>query len=234
MQTKHLVGFLLVAAIVGGTAFYGGTIYAKRGSSGVPSDRGGNFRGAGGPGGQGRAAGGFTGGEVISKDAASFTVKTMDGGSKIIFYSTSTNVNKMVSGSMDDVAQGTEVTVMGTPNQDGSVAATTVQIRPKPVAPPMVKTDASAHQLEVMGNNFKFEPSALTVKKGEKVQIHFKNSEGFHDFKIDAFNVASAKLNGGQDASVEFTADKTGTFEYYCSVGSHRAMGMKGTLTVTE
>jgi plastocyanin len=27
-------------------------------------------------------------------------------------------------------------------------------------------------------------------------------------------------------------ADKKGTFEYYCSVGQHRALGMKGKLVV--
>ena len=31
---------------------------------------------------------------------------------------------------------------------------------------------------------------------------------------------------------VEFTVDKTGTFEYYCSVGQHRANGMVGNLIV--
>ena len=32
--------------------------------------------------------------------------------------------------------------------------------------------------------------------------------------------------------TAEFTADKVGSFEYYCSVGSHRSMGMKGVLKV--
>ncbi len=31
---------------------------------------------------------------------------------------------------------------------------------------------------------------------------------------------------------VEFTADKKGTFEYYCSVGEHRVNGMKGKFIV--
>jgi nitrite reductase (NO-forming) len=39
-------------------------------------------------------------------------------------------------------------------------------------------------------------------------------------------------VNGGETTSVEFVADKTGTFEYYCSVGAHRAMGMTGSLVV--
>jgi len=36
----------------------------------------------------------------------------------------------------------------------------------------------------------------------------------------------------GTPTSVTFVADKTGTFEYYCSVGNHRAQGMVGKLIV--
>ena len=36
----------------------------------------------------------------------------------------------------------------------------------------------------------------------------------------------------GQIDEVEFVVDKAGTFEYYCSVGNHRQMGMVGKLIV--
>ena len=84
----------------------------------------------------------------------------------------------------------------------------------------------------VDGDNFKFLPNAMTVKKGDTVKITFKNTGGVHDLKIDEFGVATAKLAGGQEETVTFVADKAGTFEYYCSIGNHRQMGMKGTLTV--
>ncbi|MDQ5952387.1 MAG: plastocyanin, partial [Patescibacteria group bacterium] len=73
-----------------------------------------------------------------------------------------------------------------------------------------------------------------TVQKGDTVRIIFKNEDGFHDLKIDEFNVATKQIQGGAEETVEFVADKAGTFEYYCSVGKHRDMGMKGTITVTE
>jgi plastocyanin len=84
----------------------------------------------------------------------------------------------------------------------------------------------------VQGSNFAFSPKTLSVNKGDTVEIVFKNSGGFHDFKIDEFKAATKKINGGQEDTVRFVADKSGTFEYYCSVGEHRAMGMVGTLTV--
>ena len=72
----------------------------------------------------------------------------------------------------------------------------------------------------------------IRVKEGDKVRINFKSSEGFHDWKLDEFNAAAEKVNPGSSSSVEFVADKKGTFEYYCSVGQHRKNGMKGVFVV--
>jgi len=87
-------------------------------------------------------------------------------------------------------------------------------------------------EIVVSGSNFAFAPSEIKVKKGEKVMITFKNTGGFHDFVIDEFDVRTNQIKDGEEESVEFTADKAGTFEYYCSVGQHRQMGMKGKLIV--
>ena len=84
----------------------------------------------------------------------------------------------------------------------------------------------------VSGQNFSFEPSLIAVQKGDKVKITFKNTSGFHDFKIDEFGVAAQQSKFPYQEVLEFTADKVGSFEYYCSVGTHRAMGMKGILKV--
>lgn len=88
--------------------------------------------------------------------------------------------------------------------------------------------------LTVEGSNFKFVPDTLTVKKGQKTKLVFKNMQGMHDFKVDELGIKTEILKTGEEQSVEFTADKAGTFEFYCSVGSHRVMGMKGTLVVEE
>lgn len=87
-------------------------------------------------------------------------------------------------------------------------------------------------EITVDGSSFKFVPSTLTVSKGDKVKIIFKNTSGIHDFVIDELGIKTPVLQSGNQAEVEFTADKIGEFEYYCSVGNHRAMGMKGTLVV--
>ena len=79
---------------------------------------------------------------------------------------------------------------------------------------------------------FSFSPSTMSVNKGDTVKITVKNVNGTHDFKIDEFNVSTRTLNTGETQTITFVADKAGTFEYYCSVGNHRAMGMVGTLIV--
>lgn len=85
---------------------------------------------------------------------------------------------------------------------------------------------------DVTGKNFLFAPSTLTVNQGDKVKIIFRNEEGFHDFKIDELNIATSKITAGTQDTIEFIADKKGQFDYYCSVGTHRGMGMKGILVV--
>ncbi len=80
--------------------------------------------------------------------------------------------------------------------------------------------------------NFSFDPAEIKVKKGDKVKIILNNVEGFHDWVVDEFNASTKRIQGPSSDTVEFIADKTGIFEYYCSIGEHRAMGMKGNLIV--
>jgi nitrite reductase (NO-forming) len=95
-----------------------------------------------------------------------------------------------------------------------------------PAATSMVK------EFTVTGKNFSFAPNTITVNNGDTVKITFKNESGFHDLKIDEFNAATKQIQAGAQETITFVANKTGSFEYYCSVGTHRQMGMKGTLVV--
>jgi plastocyanin len=89
-------------------------------------------------------------------------------------------------------------------------------------------------QVTVEGANFRFNPSVIRVKKGAEVEVTFMNNEGMHDFVLDEFDVKTAQVQEGESETVTFTADQAGEFEYYCSVGTHRQMGMVGTLIVEE
>ena len=80
--------------------------------------------------------------------------------------------------------------------------------------------------------NFGYSESEIRVKEGDTVTINLTSSDGFHDWVVDEFNAATGKIQEGGETSVTFVADKSGTYEFYCSVGSHRANGMVGTLIV--
>ncbi|MDP2665719.1 MAG: hypothetical protein Q8P23_03765 [bacterium] len=130
MNTK-ILGGIVTALVIAGGSFYGGMAYAK---STTPS-RGqftanGQFAGAAGANRTGMRTGGFTAGQILSKDATGITIKMQDGSTKIILIGSSTQIMKTTDGSQDDLSTGTEVTVTGSANSDGSITAQSVQIRP--------------------------------------------------------------------------------------------------------
>ena len=93
--------------------------------------------------------------------------------------------------------------------------------------------DAEEAKFTVEANNFAFSVKEIRVKKGGTVRINLVNTEGTHDWVVDEFDVATERVMPENGITVvEFVADKTGTFESYCSVGNHRQQGMVGTLTV--
>lgn len=100
------------------------------GANGVAGAAGGYAGRAGFIGRGGAAGGGIVAGSVISVGSNSLTIKEASGSTKTVYYTSSTTVSKQVTGSMSDVTVGQNVTASGTANSDGSVAATTIQIRP--------------------------------------------------------------------------------------------------------
>lgn len=128
--------FGLAALVIAVVFFYGGVKYGQSYSSatvaGSAASRGaignGQFgqRRVGGAGGMG----GFTSGEVLSKDDKSITLKLRSGGSMLIFVASSTPILKSTAGSADDIQIGAQVMVNGNTNSDGSMSAQSVQIRP--------------------------------------------------------------------------------------------------------
>jgi len=92
--------------------------------------------------------------------------------------------------------------------------------------------EATVREFTLDSFNYGYSMDTITVNEGDTVTITLTNSEGFHDLVIDEFGVATEKIRAGDTTSVTFVADRAGTYEYYCSVGNHRAQGMVGTLVV--
>lgn len=90
------------------------------------------------------------------------------------------------------------------------------------------------HEIQVTLKKYEFNPGTLRVKKGERVRLILDAADHDHGFKLDEFDV-NQKVQKGTTATVEFIADKAGTFQFRCSSVcglGHR--GMKGTLVVEE
>jgi uncharacterized cupredoxin-like copper-binding protein len=113
------------------------------------------------------------------------------------------------------------------------------------VAPTAAQNPAN---LEITLANFSFTPSAIALKAGQPVTLHFVNKgSGGHDFTAPQFFKAAtmdaatrAKLGkkghidlaSGQSADVTLTP-KAGTYKVKCGHFLHAGFGMTGTITVS-
>lgn len=156
-NTKNIMIVITCIIAVGGGSFYGGIKYQKLKShqnSFVVQDEGGMkrfnvnrpFQGIPNGVARGQNGGGFVNGEIVSKDDSSITVKSQDGSSKIIYFSSSTTVGRTTNGSASDLAAGEQIIVNGKANSDGSIVAQNIQIRPESPAP-ATNTNSSTNTL---------------------------------------------------------------------------------------
>jgi len=127
----------IVLLVVGLGAGFGGGYYFKgyqqtqarvAFAGGLPGGAQ-RFTGTRGAGARGGAGGAVTG-EVLSMDAKSLTVKMSDGSTKIVLFAGSTTYSDTTTATQTDIKTGETVAIFGTPNSDGSVTATNIQINP--------------------------------------------------------------------------------------------------------
>ncbi len=87
-------------------------------------------------------------------------------------------------------------------------------------------------EFSMTAKKWEFTPATITVNKGDKVKLSIKSLDVNHGFAISEFNV-NTKLVPGETEMVEFTADKSGTFTFFCNVicGAGHS-DMRGTLIV--
>ena len=94
-------------------------------------------------------------------------------------------------------------------------------------------TSGNIKTINVIGSEFSFSPAQITVNKGDQIKVVFTNAGTYpHNWGIDEFGVRTPQITPGQSAEVTFTPDKMGTFQYYCSVDSHKDRGMTGIFIV--
>lgn len=131
------------------------------------------------------------------------------------------------------VALGVGLALAGCGDDDESGSAS-----PPPPPPPAQTSAASgdAQKLELSadpGGALKYDKTELKAGAGT-VQIVMDNpSDVPHNVGIEGAGVDVQGPVVEKGGMSEVSADlKAGEYEFYCSVGSHRQAGMKGTLTV--
>ncbi|MBI4117794.1 MAG: cupredoxin domain-containing protein [Parcubacteria group bacterium] len=105
-------------------------------------------------------------------------------------------------------------------------------IQPPPSVPPAPTIEKKVFTL--IATNWQFTPSNISVKKGDEVILKITSQEGTHGFSLPDFGIVKT-LNPQETVVVEFTADKIGTFSFFCSIfcGSGHST-MRGALTVVQ
>jgi cytochrome c oxidase subunit II len=89
--------------------------------------------------------------------------------------------------------------------------------------------------VEITASRFQFDPATITVAEGDRVRLRLHSIDRDHAFAIKAFRVKALIPRAGEAITVEFVADRAGSFDFtcaeYCGTGHAR---MKGKLIVVE
>ncbi len=115
----------------------------------------------------------------------------------------------------------------GTPvPQQNTQTTTTAAIAPTPA------TSGAVKEFKMTAKQFSFEPSTIEVNKGDKVRLIVTSVDVPHGIAIPEYGI-NERLDVGKPVTIEFTADKQGSFTAFCSVfcGSGHS-SMKGKIIV--
>ena len=104
--------------------------------------------------------------------------------------------------------------------------------------------------LAVRAFEWGFEPGAIALRQGEEVRIVLVNDgKILHNLKVEdlAADVIEANSSGplsgdegelfvgaaeGEEGTLVFVPQASGSFTFYCTISGHRRLGMEGILTV--
>lgn len=93
---------------------------------------------------------------------------------------------------------------------------------------------AAPRHIDVIAKRFAYDPSTITLKKGEPVVIDFKSVDVAHGIHFKELNLET-KIDKGGTGVLAFTPTQTGDFVGHCSVfcgSGHGSMTL--TLHVVE
>src|ERR1700688_2430204 len=72
-------------------------------------------------------------------------------------------------------------------------------------------------EIKVTARKYDFSPNVIKAKRGDHIRMIITALDRDHGFKVEAFHI-DQKLPKGEAVTVDFTADRVGTFPFQCSV----------------
>ena len=88
--------------------------------------------------------------------------------------------------------------------------------------------------LTLTATDIAYDVGTISAKVGQTVNIEFVNDGALeHNFIVDEFGINNL-LQSGSSATLSFTPQEAGTYDFYCNVAGHLEAGMMGALVVTE
>lgn len=84
----------------------------------------------------------------------------------------------------------------------------------------------------ITAKQFEFTPNTISVNEGNKVVVNLTSTDVDHGFAVTEYGI-SETVTAGETKTIEFTADKKGTFTFKCPVPCGEGhMDMIGNLIV--
>ncbi len=75
----------------------------------------------------------------------------------------------------------------------------------------------SVKEINVRAFKWDFEPNIITVNEGDNVKLIIDSEDVKHGIRISEYDIRE-DLNPGEITTIEFVADKKGTFSFFCDV----------------
>ena len=82
---------------------------------------------------------------------------------------------------------------------------------------PNVQSEPKTVTIPIQAESFAFNPGVIHVNRGDRVMIELTSLDVVHGIHLDTYGL-SVMSDPGQTVTMSFTADKSGTFRFRCSV----------------
>ncbi len=77
--------------------------------------------------------------------------------------------------------------------------------------------NGNVKEFSVVAKEWEFEPAVIEVNKGDKVILNLESVDVNHGITINELGV-NVEIKAGEMKKIEFIADKTGEFNFFCNV----------------